>query len=143
MQCSEVCLCCTAQLNTAVFVQYHTFLKSSEKLLVLKCIGCNKLQHAKMKNNSNDYDYLYIIGSACGWLPLVLHPGICCFGALKATATEHQLQSAWLIEHLMFFQAVCRMPIVCASADMQIPCPAMCITNDTQVGYQDTRCAMS
>ena len=96
-----------------------------------------------MKNNSNGYDYLYVTGSACSSIPLVLHPNICCCGTFIATATEHQLQPAWLKEHLMIPQAVCRMPIICTSADMQIPGPAICITNDTQVGDQDTHCAMS
>ena len=35
------------------------------------------------------------------------------------------------------------MPFICASADMQVSCPAVCITKDTQVGYQAAHCTMS
>ena len=48
VQCNEVCLCCTAQYNMSTSMQYYTLLKRSEKLLVLKCRGCNNLQHAKI-----------------------------------------------------------------------------------------------
>ena len=35
------------------------------------------------------------------------------------------------------------MPVACTGADMQISCPAVFMTKDTQVGYQATHCTMS